>query len=163
MRAGDERTAYRLIEEAFGEWPERSATSYEDWAAGALLRPGFQPWQLRLMQDPTGTVVGVSFVIVSRELGNIDRLTVRKDRRGLGLARALLVDSFELARSRGATRSELSTHSRTGAIGLYERVGMQVTWTWVHRAVMDAPCQPIATPRARSGTIRSGGTALRMI
>ena len=39
------------------------------------------------------------------------------------------------AHAHGATRSELSTDSRTGALGLYERVGMEVTSTWVHRAI----------------------------
>lgn len=33
------------------------------------------------------------------------------------------------------TRFELSTDSRTGALGLYEKVGMRVTSTWVNRAV----------------------------
>jgi hypothetical protein len=47
----------------------------------------------------------------------------------------MLVDAFGLARDHGATRSELSTDSRTGALGLYEKVGMVVTSTWVHRAV----------------------------
>ena len=46
--------------------------------------------------------------------------------------RALLVDAFERARDHGATVSELSTDSRTGALGLYEHVGMQVTQTWRH-------------------------------
>ncbi len=51
------------------------------------------------------------------------------DQRGRGRSRALLADSFEVARARGARRSELSTDSRTGALGLYQRVGMEVTST----------------------------------
>ena len=47
-------------------------------------------------------------------------------------ARALLVDAFARARDHGATVSELSTDSRTGALGLYEHVGMRVTQTWRH-------------------------------
>jgi ribosomal protein S18 acetylase RimI-like enzyme len=62
----------------------------------------------------------------------VDQVAVRRDQRGLGLARALLVDAFERARARGATVSELSTDSRTGALGLYEHVGMSVTQTWRH-------------------------------
>ena len=38
-------------------------------------------------------------------------------------------------RAHGATASALSTDSRTGALGLYERIGMRVTSTWLHRAV----------------------------
>ena len=64
----------------------------------------------------------------------MDRLAVRRDQRGRGLATALLADSFARAREHGATRSGLSTDSRTGALGLYERVGMEATQTWVNRA-----------------------------
>jgi len=135
MRAGDERAAYQLIEDAFSEWPDRQPTTFDDWAAGVVLRPGFEPWQLRLVCDAVGTPVGVSFLILSRECGFVDQLAVRADRRGRGLARALLADSFEVARSRGAHRCELSTDSRTGALGLYQRVGMEVTSTWRHLAI----------------------------
>ncbi len=135
MQAGEEHTAYRLTEDAFNEWPDRTPATYEDWAAEVFHRPGFEPWQLRLVVDPSGTAVGVSFVVLSTGCGYIYRLAVQRDRRGLGLGRALLADSFAQARARGATRSELSTDSRTGALGLYERVGMEVTQTWLHRAI----------------------------
>ena len=135
MRPGDERTAYQLIEDAFNEWPDRQPSTFDDWAAGVVLRPGFEPWQLRLVCDAVGTPVGVSFLILSGDCGYIDKLAVRADQRGCGLARALLADSFEVARSRGARRSELSTDSRTGALGLYQRVGMEVTSTWRHLAI----------------------------
>ena len=39
------------------------------------------------------------------------------------------------ARQHGAVRSELSTDSRTGALALYEKVGMVVTSTWVNLAL----------------------------
>jgi 3-oxoacyl-[acyl-carrier-protein] synthase III len=52
----------------------------------------------------------------------------------LGLAQALLADAFGVARAHGAARATLSTDSRTGALDLYRRVGMQVESTWVHRA-----------------------------
>jgi mycothiol synthase len=46
-----------------------------------------------------------------------------------------MVDTFAVAREHGAVVCGLSTDSRTGALGLYEKVGMQVTSTWVNRAV----------------------------
>jgi ribosomal protein S18 acetylase RimI-like enzyme len=67
--------------------------------------------------------------------GYISRLATRRDQRGRGLAQSLLVDAFAEARGRGATRFELSTDSRTGALGLYEKVGMEVTSVWVNRAI----------------------------
>lgn len=135
FRPGEEHAAYRIVEDAFNEWPDRQPVAYDDWAARVVRRPGFEPWHLRLASDPDGEVVGVGYVFVSGEYGYVPTLAVRRDRRGLGLARALLVDCFAVAREHGASRSELSTDSRTGALGLYERVGMRVTSTWVHRAV----------------------------
>lgn len=35
----------------------------------------------------------------------------------------------------GATRAQLSTDSRTGALGLYEKVGMQVLDTWRYLSI----------------------------
>ena len=65
----------------------------------------------------------------------LDRLATRGDQRGRGLAQALLVDAFGIAAEHGAVGSSLSTDSRTGALGLYEKVGMVVTQTWVNRAI----------------------------
>jgi GNAT superfamily N-acetyltransferase len=135
FRPGEERTAYRIVEDAFNEWPDRQPVAYDDWAARVVRRPGFEPWHLRLATEPGGEVVGVGYVFVSGDCGYVPTLAVRRDQRGRGLARALLVDCFEVAREHGASRSELSTDTRTGALGLYERVGMKVTSTWVHRAI----------------------------
>lgn len=60
---------------------------------------------------------------------------VRRDQRNRGLAQALMVDAFAQARAHGAATSALSTDSRTGALGLYEKVGMQVTSVWVNRGI----------------------------
>jgi GNAT superfamily N-acetyltransferase len=87
IRAGDEQAAYQLIEDAFNEWPDRQPKSFDDWAVTSVLRPGFEPWQLRLVCDPAGTPVGVAFLIVSGDCGFVDRLAVRADQRGLGLVK----------------------------------------------------------------------------
>jgi mycothiol synthase len=131
----DHRAAWTVIEDAFLEWSERDRRSFEDFCATTLRRPGFEPWNLRIVVAPDGDVIGACFVVTNEDFAYIDQLAVRTDRRGLGLARALLADAFALGRAHGATRCELSTDSRTGALGLYERVGMVVTGNWVHRAV----------------------------
>ncbi|MDF2092743.1 GNAT family N-acetyltransferase [Knoellia sp. 3-2P3] len=130
--AGDERAAFQLIEDAFNEWPHRDPAVFEDWASRTVLRPGFEPWQIRFALARDSEPVGVCFTILAGRTGYVDQLAVRADQRGRGLARALLVDAFERARQRGASTSELATDSRTGALGLYEHVGMQVTQTWRH-------------------------------
>ena len=135
LSRAERRAAHEVIEDAFLEWSERSRRSFEDFEAGTVRRPGFEDWQLRVAVDPAGSTVGACFTVLAGEVGFVVQLAVRRDRRGLGLARALLADAFAGARAHGATRSELSTDSRTGALGLYERVGMEVTSTWVHRSV----------------------------
>ncbi|KGN34627.1 GCN5 family acetyltransferase [Knoellia sinensis KCTC 19936] len=129
---GDGRIAFQLIEDAFGEWPDRDPSSYDDWAPRGPLRPGFESWQIRFVTDDSGTDVGVAYTILADRTGYVDAIAVRRDQRGLGLARSLLSDAFQRAREHGATISELSTDSRTGALGLYEHVGMNVTQTWRH-------------------------------
>ena len=47
----------------------------------------------------------------------------------------LRLADFVLEKLRIHPQAELSTDSRTGALGLYERVGMEVTSTWVNRAI----------------------------
>jgi GNAT superfamily N-acetyltransferase len=128
----DGRIAFQLVEDAFNEWPDRDPSRYEDWAPRGPLRPGFEPWQIRFAVDPAGTEVGVCYTILAGDTGYVDQLAVRADQRGKGLARALLADAFARAREHGASVSELSTDSRTGALGLYEHVGMKVTQTWRH-------------------------------
>ncbi len=98
-------------------------------------RPGFEPWNLRVVLDPAGEVVAMAMLQMSESTAFIARLATRKDQRGQGLAQALLVDAFAVGKEHGALRFDLSTDSRTGALGLYEKVGMVVTSTWVNRAI----------------------------
>ena len=131
----EHEAAWTVQEDAFLEWSVRERDPFESWQATTTQRPGFEPWNLRVVVDPTGDVVAMAVVQQGSECAFIARLATRKDQRGRGLAQALLVDAFAVAAEHGATRSELSTDSRTGALGLYEKVGMQVTSVWVNRAV----------------------------
>jgi mycothiol synthase len=127
-----------VIEDAFLEWSVRERQSYEDFHASVIGRPGFEPWQLRVVTDPEGVIVGVALVVMAGEDADeayIDKLAVRKDQRHRGLAQALLVDAFARGREHGAKRSALSTDSRTGALSLYEKVGMEVGDVWLNRAI----------------------------
>lgn len=134
-RTDEHRTVWTIVEDAFGEWAARRRESWEDFSAEVMQRPGFEPWHVRVVTDPEGEVAGAVVVLLAGDCAYVDKLAVRRDLRHRGLAQALLVDAFATARGRGATRSELSTDSRTGALGLYERVGMVVSSTWLHRAI----------------------------
>ena len=73
--------------------------------------------------------------MVAEGCAYVAKLAVRADQRRRGIARALLADSFAAAGKHGAYRSELSTDSRTGALDLYLKLGMEVTSTWVNLGV----------------------------
>jgi GNAT superfamily N-acetyltransferase len=146
----DQRAAWTILEDAFLEWSERDREPFEDFAAEVMGRPGFEPWHLRLVVDGDGVPVGACHLVVFRGEGTtqgyVQSLGVRRDRRHQGLARALLADAFANAREVGAVSSELSTDTRTGALGLYTRVGMRVRQTWLHRAYDLTRPEPAARP-----------------
>jgi mycothiol synthase len=131
----DRRAAYEVIEEAFLEWSVRDKAPYDDWIAQVVGRPGFEPWNLRIVVDPTGAAVAGLHVVLAGDTGNVPKIAVRRDQRGRGLAAALLADGFRVAREHGATRSELSTDSRTGALDLYLGLGMEISDDWVNLGI----------------------------
>jgi mycothiol synthase len=126
---------WQVQEDAFLEWSVRDREPFVDWKEQVLGRPGFEPWNLRVVVDAAGAVVAMAWVQLGPESAFIARLATRKDERGRGLAQALLVDSFAVGKAHGALKSELSTDSRTGALSLYEKVGMVVTSNWVNRGL----------------------------
>lgn len=134
----DYEACWTVVEDAFLEWSEREREPLADWLATVTERPGFEPWHLRVVTDPAGEIVAVASLLLSGGESAtevyVDKLATRSDQRGRGLAQALLADSFAVGRAHGADRCRLSTDSRTGALGLYEKVGMVVFETWVHRA-----------------------------
>ncbi|MET0769704.1 MAG: GNAT family N-acetyltransferase [Solirubrobacteraceae bacterium] len=128
----DDRAAYRVIEDAFSEWPDRDPESFEDWAAQTLRRPGFVPEQLLLaVRDDDEDVVG-ALVLVDDDEPFVDQLAVAREHRGRGLARALLQRAFAIGWERGRRSCVLATDTRTGALGLYEHVGMTPRGTYLH-------------------------------
>jgi mycothiol synthase len=136
---GDYEQAWSVVETAFLEWAVRPRQPFDAWLHHVVGRPGFEPWNLRVATDPAGAVVGAVVILLygdedaGRE-GYVDKVAVRREHRGLGLGQALLAESFAVARGHGAVRSRLSTDSRTGALSLYERVGMRVVQEWANRA-----------------------------
>jgi mycothiol synthase len=136
----DYEQAWDVVESAFLEWSVRPRQPFDKWLHHVVGRPGFEPWNLRVATDPTGAVVGAVIILLAGtevdgvQEGYVDKVAVRRDRRGLGLGQALLADSFAVSRSHGAARSRLATDSRTGALSLYKKVGMRVVQEWVNRA-----------------------------
>ena len=127
-RGGDDRAVYGVIDDAFAEWPERRAggrsrTGRPRRSAGRASRPS--------TSRPSSAATRSSGRGACRRGGRWAGSTSSRWRaaRGRGLARALLVHAFGIAWRAGGRRCGLCTDSRTGARGLYERVGMRVTRT----------------------------------
>ena len=135
----DREQVWHVVEDAFLEWSVRDKDTFEDFAAEVWLRPGFEPWHLQVVAAPDGAIAGAVFSTVSEINGSretyVSRLAVHKEHRHRGLAQALLVAAFGAGREHGASSSSLSTDSRTGALSLYEKVGMVADSVWVNRAI----------------------------
>ena len=131
----DDREVYDVVERAFSEWPDRDPFAYEDWRALTVEADGFDP-SLQVVIARDGRIVGTANAVdpAPHTEGWIHQLAVAREHRGLGLGRALLQRSFVDFHARGKRSVGLSTDSRTGALGLYEHVGMRVVRSYTHHA-----------------------------
>jgi mycothiol synthase len=129
----EERKTLEMFETAFSEFDDRLPTALEDWRASVTQREGFVPEDLVVAVDGD-LVVGGAFLIDSDEIW-IDKLAVAASHRHRGIARGLLNTAFRRSFERGYDHTSLSTDSRTGALTLYERVGMRVTRSFTNWAI----------------------------
>ncbi|HEX9697184.1 MAG TPA: GNAT family N-acetyltransferase [Actinomycetota bacterium] len=126
-RDADEPAVYRVIEDAFNEWPGREPSSFEAWRAIATARSAFAPAMSPLIvrgDAIAGVAIGLDYH--GNDEGWIHQVAVAREHRRLGLGRALLHESFRRVYAAGRRRCGLSTDSRTGALALYEHAGMKV-------------------------------------
>jgi GNAT superfamily N-acetyltransferase len=130
FRPEDEDEALAMFEWAFSEWEGRTPSPPSTWRAMVTRRQGFQPEDL-VLAVAGGRIVGGAFLIDADEIW-IDKLAVDRRFRHRGIARALLQTAFVRSFDRGYGWTSLSTDSRTGALTLYERIGMSVhrSFTW---------------------------------
>jgi ribosomal protein S18 acetylase RimI-like enzyme len=123
----DEQAVYRVIDDAFSEWEGRDPIPFDEWAPYVIRHPSFSAPASPLAFDGDEVVGAVmSFDYASTDEGWIHQLATRASHRHRGIARALLHTAFGRFAERGKRRCGLSTDSRTGALTLYERVGMAV-------------------------------------
>ena len=123
---GDERAAHVLIEDAFDEWQPRRM-DYDEWARLSIERSSFAP-ALSPLAFAGDELVGAALCldIPGSGEGYVEQLAVRRDHRGKRLARALLVYACRGFYRQGQRNLTLWTHSGTGALAMYERLGMTV-------------------------------------
>jgi mycothiol synthase len=123
----DDADAYRVIEDAFNEWPGRTATTFEQWRSEFLAHPAFAAERSPLAFDGdelVGTALYLDYL--GSEEGWVTGLATRASHRRRGIARTLLHTAFRSAHASGKRACGLSTSSASGALGLYEKIGMRV-------------------------------------
>jgi len=127
VKGQDDEATYHVVEDAFNEWPGREPATFDEWAALTIRRGDFEPELLQLALDGERAVGVVYSIDYPDDDGWIQQVAVAATHRRRGIARALLQRAFALSWDRGDRACGLSTDSRTGALGLYEAVGMHVT------------------------------------
>ena len=140
----DAHETYRVIEDAFNEWPNRDPATFEDWAALTIERPSFAPWQMILATDErTGDIVGVSFMLdYEAEGGWVQQVATRASHRHQGIARAMLVQRLPGVLGSGRARRGTQHRFTDGRAGDV-REGRHARETQLHE-----PCQgPDLAPR----------------
>jgi len=123
----DEPAMHRTIEEAFEGHFRFAPEPHEDWVSRRMTQPGFDPSLWLIAWDGAEPAGGV-LPYVFGDLGWIRELGVRPAWRGRGIGKALLLEAFRALEGKGRRRLSLGVDSAnaTGAIGLYEAVGMRV-------------------------------------
>ena len=124
----DAAAVHELIVDAFSEHWNWTPLSFESFRKRVQGSGDFDPHFTPLLFE-RDRLIGVSLNGKKVGMGWIDDLAVRKDRRGRGIGELLLRDSFARFKAKGWDKVGLGVDSSnvTGAVRLYERVGMHVT------------------------------------
>jgi mycothiol synthase len=123
--------AHRILEEAFKDHWDYSPIPYEEFLDNDVHRDDFDPalWIVAVDADePVGVLSGSAHT----DRGWVDEVGVLRSHRGRGIATAMLRESFAEFEHRGLPRVRLNVDSDnlTGAVSLYERVGMRIVTSY---------------------------------
>ncbi|MGY4766675.1 GNAT family N-acetyltransferase [Kribbella sp. CWNU-51] len=120
------RAVHELIQDAFSAFQQRRK-SYDEWARLTVERSSFRPNASTLAyagDELVGVVIALDLTDTNE--GYVEQLAVRADHRNKGIARAMLDDTCAEFHRLGRRTCILWTHSGTGALGMYEHLGMRV-------------------------------------
>lgn len=112
---------FGTVPQTFEEWRNyHAARSVTDWS---------QAWVAELDGQPVGMLLANNAFVPTDNAGYVQTLAVHPSARGRGLAKLLLRTSFAEMRRRGRTRVilDVDSNNATGAVDLYESVGMRPT------------------------------------
>ena len=122
---GDAEAFHAALEESFAEHWEHSPESFDEWWERQRRRTNFDPSLWFVIRDGD-ELVGVVRNEARPPAGYVGAIGVRRDWRGRGYGRALLLYSFGEFHRRGLRHVTLGVDAAnaTGATQLYESVGM---------------------------------------
>jgi mycothiol synthase len=137
------RTVHRLLYATFADHFGTAYQPYEAWSARMAARPSADPrqwWLVEVDGEPVGLAMGDEQYAVENG-GWVKNLGVLKEHRGRGLGRALLQHALASFAARGRTKAGLGVDAgnETGALALYESVGMRPLFqvdAWQRRIVV---------------------------
>jgi mycothiol synthase len=126
----DELDVHRLIERAFMVGPGNVSQTLAEWRA-SWGRPGrVDPDLTTVVVARGGELAGIATCAVQEEgHAYLAQLAVDESARGQGLGRALLLETFRLARAKEVPAVALDVNAaNASAKGLYESAGMHAEW-----------------------------------
>lgn len=125
--AGWERF-HQVVDESFADHYGYAPTAYDDYRADAEAEssPDREFWRAAVTGGEIVGVAKASGRSADLGVGYVAELAVLPAHRGRGIARGLLLDTFEAYRRAGRRRGELTvdTENTTGALGLYTSIGL---------------------------------------
>jgi mycothiol synthase len=123
------RGFHQVVEESFVDHYGYVPIGYADYRADAEAEtaPDREFWRVASVDDAIVGVVKASGRSAELNTGYVAELAVLPAYRGRGIARALLLATYEAYRQAGRRRGELTvdTENTTGALGLYTSIGMR--------------------------------------
>jgi len=134
----DDEEVHQMIYSVWTDVAGHTDRPLEEWRALLLHDASFRAdlAVLARRDGGTGPVAGVAMCrTFAGGVGWVHQLAVGRPDRGLGLGRALLVESFHRLAATGAHTLGLGVEAEnTTALGLYRSVGLEVVREWVHCA-----------------------------
>jgi ribosomal protein S18 acetylase RimI-like enzyme len=160
----DLREIFRIVDTAFAEhFGHTDNRSYDLWIENWRVRRGFDLdlwWVVELDGAPVAALLAMTFADEQTGVttGHVGTLGTLKEARGRGIGTLLLRTSFAEFHRRGYRRVTLGVDSEngTGAVRLYESVGMTAVADWpLYEFPPLSPVQPLMSGPGPAGSTRS--------
>src|SRR4051794_39055757 len=157
----DLRTIFEITDTSFADhFGHTDERTYERWIKNWQTRNGFDPtlwWVAEVDGQPVSVLLGMTLSVEGGEThGHIGTLGTLKEARGKGIGTLLLRTAFAEFHHRGYRKVTLGVDSEngTGAVKLYESVGMRAAAVW---PLYELP--PTDGRHASAGSTRSASNA----